>query len=94
MGNAILDQQEIQEQAEKSWEKINSELPKGVNPHAYMFGFKACAQWIQERENANWQELKQFLYNEIIERRDYSSSKSFEVVLEEMERLIPSPPKD
>ena len=41
---------EIQEQAEKSWEKINSELPNGVNPHAYMYGFKACAKWMQEQD--------------------------------------------
>ena len=38
---------EIQEQAEKSWEKINSELPNGVNPTAYMYGFKDCAKWMQ-----------------------------------------------
>lgn len=31
--------------------------------------------------------LKEFLYGEIIERRPYSASKSFEVVLEEIERL-------
>lgn len=33
----------IQEEAEKAWEKINKEMqPAGVNPHAYVLGYKDC----------------------------------------------------
>lgn len=32
-------------------------------------------------------DLKQFLHKEIVERRDYSASKSFEVVLEKIKQL-------
>ena len=42
--------QELQEQAEKSLEMTNYELPNGVNPIAYMYGFKAWAKWMQEQD--------------------------------------------
>lgn len=45
----------------------------------------------QGLEESKWQALKEFLYEEIIHRREYSASKSFEVVLEEMNRLFPNP---
>lgn len=45
----------------------------------------------QALEESKWQALKEFLYLEIINRREYSASKSFEVVLEEMNRLFPNP---
>lgn len=49
------------------------------------------AKYIQEETIKRCAErevvLKQFLYDKITERRQYSSSKSFEVVLEEIERF-------
>lgn len=41
--------------------------------------------------NSKIEQLKSFLHEEIIERREYSSSKSFEVVLEKIDELFPTP---
>lgn len=43
-------------------------------------------QWNVLRYNLD--KLKEFLYSEIIERRDYSASKSFELVLEEINTIF------
>jgi hypothetical protein len=40
-----------------------------------------------EKDTTKIEEIKQFLYEEIIHRRQYSASKSFEVVLQFIEEL-------
>ncbi len=71
------------ETLEESAEKYANELPEpynyGINLDKKK-GFIAGAKWQQEQ-------ILQFLYSEIIERRPYSSSKMCEVVIEFIEQL-------
>ena len=72
-----------QETLEESAEKYANELPEpynyGINSDKKK-GFIEGAKWRQEQ-------ILQFLYSEIIERRPYSSSKMCEVVIEFIEQL-------
>lgn len=71
------------ETLEESAEKYANELPEpynyGINLDKKK-GFIEGAKWQQEQ-------ILQFLYSEIIERRPYSSSKMCEVVIEFIEQL-------
>lgn len=41
---------EIEEQIGKDWEEVNSQLPNGVNPHAYRLGYlKGYQKALEER---------------------------------------------
>jgi flagellar biosynthesis/type III secretory pathway protein FliH len=72
-----------QETLEESAEKYANELPEpynyGINSDKKK-GFIEGAKWRQEQ-------ILQFLYSEIIERRPYSSSKMCEVVIEFIKQL-------
>jgi len=72
-----------QETLEEAAEKYANELPEpynyGINSDKKK-GFIEGAKWQQEQ-------ILQFLYSEIIERRPYSSSKMCEVVIEFIEQL-------
>lgn len=72
-----------QEKLEEAAEKYANELPEpynyGINSDKKK-GFIEGAKWQQEQ-------ILQFLYSEIIERRPYSSSKMCEVVIEFIEQL-------
>jgi hypothetical protein len=68
---------------ETAAERYANELPEpynyGINSDKKK-GFIEGAKWQQEQ-------ILQFLYSEIIERRPYSSSKMCEVVIEFIEQL-------
>jgi hypothetical protein len=73
-------QETLEEAAINNWDKINYQYKEGLNPYAHRVGFKEGASWQQEQ-------ILQFLYSEITERRPYSSSKMCEEVIKFIEQF-------
>lgn len=74
----IEPKQETLEEAAEEFAKNHSIYPTAQDDTEY--GFKHGAKWAQE-------EIKQFLYAEICERRPYSSSRMCEEVIKFIEQM-------
>ena len=70
--------EETLEEAAEEFAKNHSIYPTAQDDTEY--GFKHGAKWAQE-------EIKQFLYGEICERRPYSSSRMCEEVIKFIEQM-------
>jgi hypothetical protein len=65
-----MDKEAIQQLAEQTWEKVDRELYGGVNPYAFILGFKygfaAAASpqlsWVKAVESLDWLPLEKFLH--------------------------------
>jgi hypothetical protein len=73
-----MNKETLEEAAERLSERHHYAF--GQQSEFYQLGFAEGAQWQQEQ-------ILQFLYSEITERRPYSSSKMCEVVIEFIQQL-------
>lgn len=56
-----MDKEQLRKEAEQSWDEINSQFEKGVNPHAYVLGYKAGRLRSDEEKDKRIEELEEFV---------------------------------